>query len=51
MENAPTCYSYEVEKEECFGHIPKCIGTALREYKRKMKGIRLADGKCMERNI
>ena len=51
MENAPTCYSYEVEKEECFGHIQKCIGTALREYKRKMKGIRLADGKCMERNI
>ena len=45
LRNAPTCYSYEVKKEECVGHIQKRIGTALCEYKRKMKGIRLADGK------
>ena len=45
LRNAPTCYSYEVKKEECVGHILKCTGTALCEYKRKMKGIRLADGK------
>ena len=47
LRNAPTCYSYEVKKEECVGHIQKRIGTALCEYKRKMKGIRLADGKSV----
>ena len=35
LRNAPTCYSYEVKKEECVGHIQKRIGTALREYKKK----------------
>ena len=35
------------KKEECVGHIQKRIRTALREYKRKMKGIRLADGKSI----
>ena len=45
LKNAPTWYSYEVKKEECVSHIQKRNGTALREYKRKMKGFRLADGK------
>ena len=47
LKNAPTCFIYEVKKEKCVGHIQKRIGTALREYKRKMKGIRLADGKSV----
>ena len=32
LRNAPTCYSYEVKKEECVGHIQKRIGTGIREY-------------------
>ena len=47
LKNAPTCCSHEVEKEECVGHIQKRHGTAFREYKRKMKEIRLADGKSV----
>ena len=35
---------YDVEKEECVGHIQKRLGTALREYKRKNKGKVLSDG-------
>ena len=35
------------KKEECVGHIQKRIRTALREYKRKMKGIRLTDGRSI----
>ena len=34
---------YVVQKEECVGHIQKRMGTALRELKRKSKGILLAD--------
>ena len=45
LKNAPTCSSYEVKKEERVGYIQKSIGTSLRDYKRKTKGIRLADGK------
>ena len=47
LKNAPKCHSYEVKMKECVGHIQKCIGTTLREYKRKMKGIRLADEKSV----
>ena len=45
LKNATTCYRYEVKKEECVDHIQKAVGAALPEYKRKMKGIRLADEK------
>ena len=37
--------TYPLEKEECVGHIQKRIGAALLEYKKKMKGQKLADGK------
>ena len=47
LKNAPTCYCYELKKEECVGHIQKRIKTALRQYKRKIKGIRLANGKSV----
>ena len=36
---------YTVQKEECVGHIQKRMGSALREYKRKMHSIKLKDGK------
>jgi len=36
---------YNVTKEDCVGHIQKRMGSGLREYKRKKKGIILADGK------
>ena len=39
--------SYVVRKEECVGHIQKRIGRALREYKRRHKGIKLADHKSV----
>ena len=38
---------YDVEKEECVGHIQKRLGSALREYKRRKRGIKLADGKSV----
>ena len=38
---------YPVTKEECVGHIQKRMGSALREYKRKKQGIKLADGKSV----
>ena len=37
--------NYVVENEECVGHIQKRLGTALREYKKKKKGVKLLDGK------
>ena len=30
--------SYRVVKEDCVGHVQKRIGTALRKYKKDMKG-------------
>ena len=36
---------YTITKEECVGHIQKRMGSVLREYKRKMKSIKLSDGK------
>ena len=48
---------YYVAKEECVGHIQKRLGTALREYKRKNRGLRLEDGKaisgknCLTNNV
>ena len=37
--------SYSITKEECVGHVQKRMGTNLREYKRKGKSRKLADGK------
>lgn len=37
--------SYQIVKEECVGHVQKRIGTALRKYKKDMKGKKLEDGK------
>ena len=37
--------SYTITKEECVGHVQKRMGTNLREYKRKGKNRKLADGK------
>ena len=39
--------SYTVTKEECVGHIQKRMGTALTEYKKGMKGKKLADEKTV----
>ena len=36
---------YPVVKEECVGHVQKRMGTALRKFKKEMKGRKLADGK------
>ena len=38
---------YVVVKEECVGHVQKRMGTGLREYKRKMRGKKLSDGKTV----
>ena len=38
---------YQVEKEECVGHIQKRLGAALRKYKKDKKGVKLADGKSV----
>ena len=35
---------YVIIKEECAGHIQKRMGSGLREYKRKIRGLKLADG-------
>ena len=35
---------YPVETEECVGHVQKRLGTALREYKKQKKGLKLNDG-------
>ena len=37
--------SYPVNKEECVGHIQKRMGSGLREYKKRMRGQKLPDGK------
>ena len=37
--------NYDVNKEECVGHIQKRLGTALRKLVTESKGIKLADGK------
>ena len=44
------CYAkleecYVIRKEECVGHIQKRMGSGLREYKRKMRSIKLSDSK------
>lgn len=36
---------YEIRKEECQGHVQKRMGTGLRELKKKLRGVKLADGK------
>ena len=36
---------YLVVKEECVGHVQKRMGSGLREYKHKKRGIKLSDGK------
>ena len=40
-------HEYIVVKEECIGHVQKRLGSALREYKRKMRGQKLSDGKSV----
>ena len=35
---------YLIIKEDCVGHIQKRMGTGLRSYKNKNKGMKLADG-------
>ena len=37
--------SYPVNKEECVGHTQKRMGSGLREYKKRMRGQKLPDGK------
>ena len=37
--------SYPISKEECVGHVQKRMGAALTEFKRRMKGTKLSDGK------
>ena len=36
---------YGIRKEECVGHVQKRLGSGLREYKRKNRGVKLSDGK------
>ncbi|XP_068700909.1 uncharacterized protein [Montipora foliosa] len=38
--------NYPVVKEECVGHVQKRLGTALRNYKKNMKGagLKMSDG-------
>lgn len=36
---------YEIEKEECVGHIQKRMGTRLRDLKKQYKGKKFDDGK------
>ena len=40
-------HSYDINKEECVGHIQKRMGSALRRYKKNRKGTKLADGKSV----
>ena len=39
--------AYKVTKEECVGHVQKRMGTSLREYKKRMRGKKLTDGKTV----
>ena len=44
------CYAkyeecYVIRKEECTGHIQKRMESGMREYKRKIRPIKLNDGK------
>ena len=34
-------------KEECVGHVQKCMRTRLRTYKKNMRGLKLDDGKSV----
>ena len=38
---------YIVVKEECVGHVQKRMGSRLRSYKTKCRGLRLSDGKTV----
>ena len=38
---------YTIVKEKCQGYIQKTMGTALRELKKKKKGMKLIDGKSI----
>lgn len=39
--------SYEVNKEECVGHVQKRLGTDLRKYENDMKSKKVSDGKSV----
>jgi len=45
LESAPI--PYNIQKEECVGHIQKRMGAALRKFKKDNKGVKLADGKSV----
>ena len=38
---------YDTEKEDCIGHIQKRLGTNLRSYKNKLRGVKLKDGESV----
>ena len=38
---------YKVKKEDCIGHVQKCMGAALRNFKSKCHGAKLDDGKTV----
>jgi len=38
---------YIITKEECVGHVQKRMGTRLRTYKKKMRGLKLSDEKTV----
>ena len=38
---------YDMEKEDCIGHIQKRLGTNLRAYKKKLRGVKLKDGESV----
>ena len=46
-EELKACYGdlYVIKKEECVGRIQKRMGSALMQYKKNMKGKKLAVGK------
>ena len=35
---------YQISKEDCLGHIKKCMGSSLRKYKYKCKSKMLSEG-------
>ena len=40
--------NYPIVKEECVGHVQKRLGTALRNYKKNLKGLKMSDGGRVE---
>ena len=40
--------NYPIVKQECVGHVQKRLGTALRNYKKNLKGLKMSDGGRVE---